>query len=525
MHNYVRRIVDRLARCRSGNATLLLAMGMPMLIGGAGLSVDTAQWYLWKRDLQFAVDQAAIAGAWAKAQNTSGTSYIVRAQQEYDAAIGLVEDFDTAPEISLSDYDGGTNNSVLVSASATRPLPFSSFLTGSATTVAVHARAIYEPGATYKPCLMALDEHASSAMLFNGTVTVTASCGVGALSDSATSVVKLGSSGNIDVGFVVTAGNIDDAHGHFSQEERVVNAGNLKDPYEELTPPNDSTSRTLSCPANNNKYTADETVQIKAEYAYFKGKNKNSLTAYTYPNPKATTTSAGTTTLGKSFNSAPANSQTVGNPSYTEVSGGGNDKIWERETLTTMKTYSNIVAPYSGPATALPGTYTDFTINCDTVLSSGVYVLNNTTLQMAGQHKISGTGVMLVLKNGAGVKISGGAMIDLTAMSESQLIAAGVPSDDAVRMLGMLIFEDPNSAGAADNEFTGNSTQILNGVVYMPKSDLKIAGTPQGTSQCMVLAVKTLQFSGTVDVSTLCPANATPNAAIADTGNTVRLVG
>ena len=54
-------------------------MGMPMLIGGAGLSVDTAQWYLWQRELQFAVDQAAIAGAWAKAADENGTSYIVRA--------------------------------------------------------------------------------------------------------------------------------------------------------------------------------------------------------------------------------------------------------------------------------------------------------------------------------------------------------------------------------------------------------------------------------------------------------------
>ena len=50
----------------SGNATLLVAVGMPMLIGSSGLAVDVAQWYMWKNELQYAVDQAAIAGAWAR---------------------------------------------------------------------------------------------------------------------------------------------------------------------------------------------------------------------------------------------------------------------------------------------------------------------------------------------------------------------------------------------------------------------------------------------------------------------------
>jgi len=519
------RFAGLLARCRAGNAALLLALGMPMVIGGAGLGIDTAQWYLWKRELQFAADQAAIAGAWAEAADSSSDLYKVRALQEYHANAGLVADFDAEPSVSLVGYAGGTANSVLVTASATRALPFSSMLTGSSATVAVRAQAIYEPGATYRPCLLALDRSAANALLFNGTVDVVATCGVGSLSSHASSVAKWGGSGRIDVGFVVTAGNIDDAHGHFADEERQVNATNLSDPYEGLEPPDNPVARSLSCPPSGNKYTADETVRVKAEYAYFTGSNKNRLSPYSYPDPKPTTLSAGTTEFGKSFNRAPQDSQVVGNPSLTQIPGGGNDTIWESETLTTITTYSNIIAPGAPPTPALPGTYTDFTIHCDTVLSSGVYVLDGTTLQMSGQHRISGTGVMIVLRNGAGVQISGGSEIDLTAMSETQLIAAGVPSADVGRMLGMLIFEDPDSPGAANNQLTGTSTQILNGVVYMPSSELKVAGTPRGTSQCMVLATKTLQFAGTVDISTLCPANVTPNAAIADTKNHVRLVG
>ena len=496
-----------------------------MLVGGAGLATDTAQWYLWKRELQFAADQAAIAGAWARAADEDGTAYVTRALQEYHANAALVAGFDAEPVVSLAAYDGGVANSILVTASATRALPFSSLLTRSSVTVAVRAQAIYEPGTTYRPCMIALDPEAPSALLFNGTIAVTATCGVGTLSNHATSVSKIGSSGEIDVGFVVTAGNIDDPHGHFDEEERRVNAGNLKDPYEGLEPPDNPVARTLTCPASQSEYTADETVRVRSEYAYFKGRNKNSLSPYAYPEPKEATLSPASTTIGKSFNFPPQNSESTASPSYTQVSGGGNDTIWERETRTTITTYGNIVAPASGPTPAQPGTYTDFTINCDTILSSGVYVLNGATLQMAGQYKISGTGVMIVLKNGAGLQISGGSEIDLTAMSESQLIAAGVPSADAKRMLGMLIFEDPDSPGASKNQLTGTSTQILNGVVYMPKSDLKVAGTPQGSSQCMVLATRTLQFAGTVDISTLCPANVTPNAAIAEADDKVRLVG
>ena len=88
----------------------------------------------------------------------------------------------------------------------------------------------------------------------------------------------------------------------------------------------------------------------------------------------------------------------------------------------------------------------------------------------------------------------------------------------------MLIFEDPESEGATGNQLTGNSTQILNGIIYMPNSGLHVAGTPEGTSQCMVIATKTLKISGNVDISTFCPANMTPNHAVAHTQDVVRLV-
>jgi hypothetical protein len=53
-----------LLRDRRGNAAVLAAVFFPMLIGAAGLAVDTVQWVLEKRQLQQAADGASMAGVY-----------------------------------------------------------------------------------------------------------------------------------------------------------------------------------------------------------------------------------------------------------------------------------------------------------------------------------------------------------------------------------------------------------------------------------------------------------------------------
>src|SRR5258706_8510246 len=131
----IRRAIGSLCANKSGNAALLVAIALPVLIGGSGLAVDTAQWYMWKRELQFAVDQAALAGAWARSDSSTLASYQTRATQEYNANLQVIKSYASTPTISLANYAGGASNSVIVSATATRRLPFSSMLTGASVTV------------------------------------------------------------------------------------------------------------------------------------------------------------------------------------------------------------------------------------------------------------------------------------------------------------------------------------------------------------------------------------------------------
>ena len=71
MLSKIRRTFSTLAKAKSGNAALIVAIGLPALVGASGLAVDTSQWFLWKRELQFAVDQAALGGAWARTDSDS----------------------------------------------------------------------------------------------------------------------------------------------------------------------------------------------------------------------------------------------------------------------------------------------------------------------------------------------------------------------------------------------------------------------------------------------------------------------
>ena len=156
-----RKLRTRLADLRrntAGNATVLVAVGLPALIGGSGLAVDTAQWYLWKRELQHSVDQAALSAAWAMSNEDSADNYEERAMQEFTVNQNVTRDFTSTPQIALADFAGGDDNSVVVTATATKALPFSNFLTGSTVSVRVQAQARFAAGGDYRACLVALGE-------------------------------------------------------------------------------------------------------------------------------------------------------------------------------------------------------------------------------------------------------------------------------------------------------------------------------------------------------------------------------
>lgn len=236
------KLCKSLKKSKSGNATLLVGLSIPALIGGAGFAVDTAQWYMWQRELQHSVDQAAYAGAWALAREESESLYKTRAEQEFAANQSKTKTFASEPNIRIADYAGGTDNSVVVDATASKVLPFSSFLTGGAATISATAQASFAEGYDFNACLVSLKETGTGTTI-GGNATVKAQCGIAALS-CGDDAISIDGSANVSTDIIVACGSVN-ASGN--DDTIVEGVTGLEDIYADLDPPTNDASRTYKC--------------------------------------------------------------------------------------------------------------------------------------------------------------------------------------------------------------------------------------------------------------------------------------
>lgn len=527
MLNRLHAFVAELRKSTNGHATLLTALGMPMLIGGAGLGVDISQWYMWKRELQFAVDQAAVAGAWARTKEATEESYITRARQEYDFNLSVTSDFASTAQVSLGNYSGGNSNSVIVTASASRALPFSSMLTGTEVNISAYAQASFAEGTSFTSCLIAVDDDEDGAITIGGNASLTAACGMAALSDDA-NAVRANGNPTVDAGWILSAGGIDDWFDNNTDDVILENMEGLFDPFESLSPPNPSESqvaRTYSCSSTSGTTTADVTMTTDISYDYFRGSNKNNAVPYSYGAPKSDTSTTDYEYGQVVSNSTQAGTSSSSSVAWVHVSGNGQNKIWERRSTGITTTYANVTTTGGSAAgNVSPGTYTQIHIGCNTTFSTGVYIIDGGGLDITAQYEVTGSNVMFVLKNGAYIKIRGGTNINLTAIQASDLMARGIPAEQANELAGMLVFEDRDSDGTSKNDINGNSSTVLNGTLYFPVSNVTFSGTATVTSQCLMIAANTITLQGTTDMSTFCPSGSEEDTTVSNTEGRVRLV-
>ena len=445
------RLLKRFAKDTVGNATILVALGMPLIVGGGGFAIDFAQIYMWKRELQYANDQAAIAAAWELAADPNSTQYTDRALREYQANVMATDDFDATPSVEIANYAGGVANSVIVKSSATKMLPFTSFFTNSSTTVAVRSQAAFDGGVTFTKCLVAVDEDDSGTIKLQGDSVFTAGCGIAALSDSSKVCDSDGTNctgedaiivdGNptIDAGTIATRGTVDDWLEENTDDIILegLTAEQLTDPFEGLEPP-------LS-----HSYTTQPDPKDQCT-TYGRGRN-----AYT-----AATLNPGYYTDFQIF------CDTQLNEGIYIVDGGGNP----------------------GGNVFFPGRYD--------VISSG-------------------RGVLFVLINGAGFTVVGSVQVGAQTYSSQlnlQGIQAdyltsvlGYDSDYANELDGMIVFEDPDSEGSNSVSLAGTSDTWLSGSLYFPVSELKIAGTAQVANRCLLIVANKVALTGTTDMTDFCP--------------------
>lgn len=535
MLSAIRQKLRDLRSSTSGNATLLVALGMPVLIGSSGLAVDTAQWYMWKREIQHAADQAALAGAWASSDSDSSSTYVARARLEYAANLTKTGAIDTVPTVALANYNGGTQNSVVVTASASKVLPFSNFLTGNAVNVTAYAQASFSEGESYTACIIAVDDTASGAITIGGNASMTAACGMAALSTSDSAVIINGTP-TVDPGWVVSAGGIDDWLATHTDADIHEYTDGLVDPFAELTTPTPSPNpaQSYACVNGTTTTTGDKRSKTDTVYTYWKGSNSNN--AVLQPSYAGTGFLANVAGAWGSWSYAvalPTNSvdgvvTSDGAPTWTLVSGTGSNRIWRKMVFQTTNEYDNTVTVTTNTqATLHQGTYSGgFQVSCTTVFQPGVYVIDGGRLKITGQHQVTGAGVLIILKNGAYIDFQGGSNISLTAATSAQLTSVGgFTSSQAAQFAGMLIYEDRASEGSNNlNTLNGNSDTVLNGKIYLPKSDIRFSGTASVTSACLLIAAARITLEGTTNMSSFCPAGLTNTDEVSTGRATVKLV-
>jgi hypothetical protein len=175
----------RLLKSERGNVLAIGAAIMPVVIGSAAVGLDTIQMALWKRQLQRSADSAALAGAFALAQNRAPIPAATQQLTDHNH----VELFG-APSVQQVVHNGNSD-AVRVVLESQRALPFMGFFRGSDPVIQVQATAAFVFQGQY--CMVALEEGNVPGITFTGSTDINLGCGVVANSRSSTAIVAGGS--------------------------------------------------------------------------------------------------------------------------------------------------------------------------------------------------------------------------------------------------------------------------------------------------------------------------------------------
>lgn len=184
----IRSTTSRLRSNANGSAITVFALVTPVIIGSAGLSVDAVSWYLTKRQLQSAVDSAALAGTQVLGYTGSASSARTAAQNDFSAHAQstIAGATITAASPPTSGAYSGDARAVEATLTLNYPLHFASLALGS--DVAITTRAVGKVISGGPNCVLALDETVDRAIEFTGSADVALDCGIMSNSGSAESI-------------------------------------------------------------------------------------------------------------------------------------------------------------------------------------------------------------------------------------------------------------------------------------------------------------------------------------------------
>jgi len=215
-----------LSRDQRGNALALTALAMPLLIGCAGLAVDTIQWTYAKRDLQAAVDAAAMAGVYGIIQGGDMDVAV-------DRSLASNPEIDKKRAVTAErSPDGHADDpfAVRVRATTAARLSFSSMFLSQPPVISADATATVVETGTY--CAFAIGSDKETGITIKSGASVEMDCGVATNSSSREGVKA---DGTLSATRVASYGSV--AGDGFKVPGIRRHALRQKDPLENTEPP------------------------------------------------------------------------------------------------------------------------------------------------------------------------------------------------------------------------------------------------------------------------------------------------
>jgi len=222
----------KLARNDRGNALVIAATTLPLIVGAAAISVDTVQVSLARRQLQRSADSSALAGGHALVQEQAVGPSVAR-----DLALNNDVTLSAAPIVQNAPATGpyaGNMRAVRVILTAQRPVPFISIFSDETMTVTAEATAAIVFSGQY--CVVSLETGNVTGVDFTGNTTANLGCGVISNSRSA-SAVTAGGSAHVVASPVAAVGGVPASGGYVGTTRLLPYSPPQPDPYASLPMP------------------------------------------------------------------------------------------------------------------------------------------------------------------------------------------------------------------------------------------------------------------------------------------------
>jgi hypothetical protein len=519
----LRSAIERVWRDERGVSAVIVALSLTVLIGFAGLGVETGLWYSIKRQNQSAADAAAISAAYeVLAGNTSVTNNLTPAATRAASQNGYTG---ATPVVTYPYSDSIVSNAVAVKLETPQRTLLAGLFLPSVT---IETKAVANVYPAAPGCILTLGATGEDVEISGSSTLSAPDCSVMAASTDNCAINDHDQGGVVTAKYLITAGQVS-----YGQNCTVFNPTN---------PPSNLSAGLLTGVAS--QQFIDPYGSASGTTFFTNSCSTSSYLSHAFltcnipsPEPSACTSSpaqnSGTSAYGDvrfcgglsikkaTVDLAPSGgigfitvvtngSGYSSTPTVTFTNGGGSGATATATVQGNKVTAITLTSPGSGytsaPTVGFTGgggsgaTATATVSNGVIWITDGDLTLDsNGVLECTTCNTSTGAGVTIIFTT---TKTSGGSIGAPTMQSQPTIDNLSAPTSGTYA--GLLMVQDTVSGAnyTTTAQFQGNPGQTLNGLLYTPNSNLSFQGNPSVTNSCLLVVANTMTLAGNSSLAT-----------------------